>query len=88
MNYIEKVQNKLSPKTDLSKDEDALLDLYTLLAIVKGDETTMEDIHDAWSIWMNRKDKKHRSLIPFKELPEHVQEYDRPYMEAVHDTAS
>lgn len=84
MNYIQKLQEGLSSKILLRDDEHQLLDLYTLLIIVKGEECTMEDIHDAWSIWTNRRDSEHRSLIPFKELSEEIQEYDREYMNAIH----
>lgn len=63
---------------------DDLLRLYTLLALVKGSDTTLEDVHDAWAIWQQTTDATHRSLVPFDQLTQEVQELDRPYTEAIH----
>mgnify|MGYP001613509231 CR=1 FL=1 len=64
-----------------------LIPLYALLTITRGPATTLEDVHDAWSIWCNAPDPKHRSLKPFSELAPDVQELDRKYMEAIHKAA-
>jgi hypothetical protein len=68
------------PLTDLP-----LYRTYAVLARAKGRETTLEDVHDAWSAWMAGIMSDHRSLIPFAELTREVQEMDRPYMQAIHD---
>lgn len=82
MNYIEEIMQELFKELPDCPPE--LISYYTLLAYVKGTETTMRDIHDAWSIWQNEfKDPKHPSLIPFGLLPKEKQELDQPYMEAV-----
>lgn len=65
-----------------------LLDLYTLLALTTGEKTTLEDVHDAWSVWRSQTQPDHRSIIPFSELTPEVQELDREYMEAIHETAA
>ena len=56
---------------------------YTLLAIVKGEETTSKDVHDAWSMATFPFDPTHRSLVPFEELTEEVQAYDDVYRDAI-----
>ncbi|MEK6819535.1 MAG: hypothetical protein AABY10_06415 [Nanoarchaeota archaeon] len=79
-NYIEKLRSKLSEAIDVEPD---LLDLYTLLVCVKGEECSLEDVHDAWAIWKNKTTPNHKSLIPFFELTSEVQEMDREYAEAI-----
>ena len=80
MNYIEHLRARLADKLDIPTD---LLDLYTLLAFVKGKETTLKDVHDAWSIWRNNTKPEHKSLIPFEELTPEIQELDRDYANAI-----
>jgi len=61
--------------------------LYALLVLAKGTKTTMEDVHDAWSLWCEDTRPDHRSLVPFDQLPAHIQEYDRKYMDVIHRVA-
>jgi hypothetical protein len=82
MNYVGEVFYTL--KMQLPGCAEELLDLYTLLAMTTGEDTTLENIHDAWAVWQNGIDPQHRSLVPFEELSKPVQELDRKYMEAVH----
>jgi hypothetical protein len=72
---------------ELPGEDPALLALYTLLMLTKGTSTTLEDVHEAWSVWRLDTRPDHPSLIPFAELPGDVQELDRPYMEAIHRAA-
>lgn len=83
MNYIQKAKEILSKKIDVEND---LLNLYTLLVFTKAGKATLEDIHDAWSIWRNETKPDHKSLIPFSELTQEVQEMDREYTEAINST--
>ena len=85
MNYINTAQARLKKIIDVPKE---LLDLYTLLIFVKGKNTTLEDIHDAWSIWRNNTNPIHKSLRPFNELPFGIQELDREYAKAVIEVAN
>lgn len=64
-----------------------LLDLYVNLVLSTGVETSLENVHDAWSIWKNRIDPTHKSLIPFNELSFEVQELDRKYADAIRSVA-
>lgn len=65
----------------------SLLDLYTLLVLVTGEETTLKNVHDAWAVWSNRTDPTHRSIVPLEDLPPATQELDRTYVEAIRLTA-
>ena len=84
MNYIAKVLALLEKNIPNPTE---LLDLYALLVLVKGAETTLKDVHDAWAIWKNRINPIHKSLIEFDGLTVEVQELDRKYMEAIHQAA-
>ncbi len=68
--------------------EDDLLDLYLLLAFTKGIDTELIDVHDAWAIWRNKTAPEHRSLVPFNQLTQEVQELDRPYCESIQKVAA
>lgn len=86
MNYLTPVIDRL---TDLLDDCPAeLIDLYSLLVVTKGKQTTLEDVHEAWGIWKNRIKPDHKSLVPFNELTFEVQELDRKYMEAIHEASN
>ena len=66
-----------------------LASLYALLALTRGINTTLEDVHDAWAVWTaaTRNKLDHPSLIPFKELTTEIQELDREYMNGIHRAA-
>lgn len=85
MNYVQRARQALLdelPDLDL-----ALADLYVLLVLTQGEETSLQDVHDAWAVWRNDSNPDHRSLIPFDELALDVQELDREYMDAIHKAA-
>lgn len=84
-NYI--ADNRSLLEISLPDCPDDLLDLYTLLAVARGTDTTLEDVHDAWAVWRNKTEPQHHSLIPFSMLTEKIQKYDRPYQEAIHAAA-
>lgn len=88
MNYIEEIKGELRKHINVGK---GLMDVYSLLVLIKGTETTLEDVHDAWSVNINKTwDKEqygeHRSLIPFDELSPEVQAKDQNYVDAIHKT--
>lgn len=99
MNYIDKIADKIGEKCDCKFtwaekgtiiDPDGyneLLRLYAVLCLIKGVETTMKDVHDAWSAWTSPTDPNHRSLVPFDELTKKVQDYDQPYVDAIRAVA-
>lgn len=84
-NYVQSTLDRLNAASP-GLDPD-LAQLYLLLALIKGENTTLEDVHDAWGAWRNTTNPKHKSLIPFGDLAVQVQELDRPYMDAIHAAA-
>lgn len=60
-----------------------LLEVYALLVLVVGEDCTNKHVHDAWAVWSNILDSKHRSLIPFEQLTKEVQDLDEPYRQAI-----
>jgi len=81
-NYVQGVLSVLSDQ--LPTCDETLLNLYALLAVTKGTKTSLEDVHNAWSIWRNITQPDHPSLIPFDQLRPEVQELDRKYLNAIH----
>lgn len=65
-----------------------LLRVYALLALVKGDQVTEGNVHDAWSAWRAMARPDHPSLIPFGDLAPGVQALDKPYADAIRRVAS
>jgi hypothetical protein len=90
MNYIDEVQTELAKHIKVGK---GLMDYYSLLVLLLGEETTLADVHDAWAVNINRTWKKdnpdlgdHRSVIPFNDLSPEVQAKDQKFVDAIHAT--
>ena len=91
--YIDKVYKMVQKETGLKSKE--TIKMYTLLALVKGENTTLSDIHDGWSMVMNYKESnppycyghEHKSIVPFDQLSKETQDRDIKYMEAIHKVA-
>ena len=83
MIYVQKIREQLDNELLMGEDYCGLLDGYTLLVLTKGRKCTNENVHDAWSIWQNNEDSRHRSLIPFNELTKAVQDLDIKYRDAI-----
>lgn len=73
---------------DLSDEDSVLALLYATLVLIKGTDTTYEDVHDTWAVWAARFEPWRQSIVPFAELPDWVRAYDRPYVEAIHRAAA
>lgn len=89
MNYIEEVKEELNKHIKVGK---GLQNVYSLLVLIKGEETTLKDVHDAWAVninqtWDFEQYGNHRSMIPFDELPKLIQDKDQAYVDAIHKTA-
>lgn len=81
MSYVTEVLDLLDEELPgLSGD---LADFYALLVLTTGEDTTNEHVHDAWSMYTSIKRPDHRSLIPFEELTEEVQELDSKYRDGI-----
>jgi hypothetical protein len=85
MSYAQRTVSAITQALpDLEPD---LIRLYALLALVKGEQATLADVHDAWAIWRDQTRPDHRSIVPFDELTPETQELDRPYMEVIRAVA-
>ena len=73
------IPRELVPEGDVSM----LFRIYAVLALAKGEQVRLEDVHDAWAAWMSGQDLAHRSLKPLRELPPEIQLADRPYLDAI-----
>jgi hypothetical protein len=60
-----------------------MIALYALLVIVKGEDASLHDVHDAWALWQATTNPDHRNLVPLEFLTEAQQQLDRPFLEAV-----
>lgn len=87
MTYVKKARESLVSELAIAdssvRDDSPLVDLYLLLVLVKGFEVTREDVHDAWSVWMQEVNPNHQSLLPFGDLAPEVQALDEKYAAAI-----
>jgi hypothetical protein len=84
--YIDKIAFAIASRCGMSMFHDTdrrLLRIYALLVLVRGTETTIRDVHDAWSTWKLDYTKEHKSLKSFDELTPEVQQLDQPYCDAI-----
>ena len=81
MTYIDAARNALTAQ--LPGQDPYLLDLYLLLALVKGPAVTRADVHEAWAIRRSRTDPNHPHLVPFADLPPEVQDLDQAFADAI-----
>lgn len=87
--YIDEVCSAVAQETGLKSK--MLISYYSLLVLIKGEDVTMSDIHDGWSMNMNFKEPnpphcyghEHLSIVPFNELSKECQEKDRKYLDAL-----
>ena len=75
------------PARLIPEGADDLFLIYAVLARAKGDRVTTEDVHDAWTAWMEIHGERHESMVPFGELPHGVRTEDRPFTTAIHAVA-
>ncbi|MGP4027422.1 DUF7701 domain-containing protein [Actinomadura sp. 3N407] len=91
MTYIEDaadlVRSCLPPEARPPEDAAPLFLIYALLARAKGEATTTEDVHDAWSAWMATVNPQHGALVRFDELPPEARAQDIAYVQAIHTAA-
>lgn len=80
-NYVQSMIHRI--RVELPDIEPDLAELYALLALTRGGECTLQDVHDAWAIWRNRSNPDHHSLIPFQYLSTEVQLLDGEYRDGI-----
>ena len=91
MNYIDEVKEELANHIKVGK---GLMNVYSLLVLIKGEETTLEDVHDAWAVNINQTWTQqnpglgdHYSLIPFDQLKPETAAKDQKFVDAIRKTA-
>lgn len=92
MNYIDTIADRIDRALPdgLEPPERAqqLYRIYALLVLVRGTRTSLEDVHDAWSVWMAESSPVHRSLVPFAALDRRTQLADSPYLDVIRTVAA
>lgn len=92
MNYLDKLAAEIQRTADadaVPPDKDLpLYRLYAVLLLAKGQDVTLEDVHNAWAAWASDHEPDSRHLLPFKELSLSAQRKDQPYVDAIHDVAT
>lgn len=87
VNYLDRIADairwEVSPDKLPDENTIPLFRLYAVLALAKGVDVTLEDVHNAWSAWMLEHDPDHESIKPFSELGPEVQQEDAPYAKAI-----
>ena len=87
MNYVDRLAAAIKAEVPAEALPDAdtrlLFRLYALLALVKGHAVDAEDVHNAWSVWMQERDPDHTSLRPFSELDGELRKADEPFVNAI-----
>ncbi|MGW5862080.1 DUF7701 domain-containing protein [Streptomyces sp. NPDC055239] len=68
-------------------DSDDLFRIYAVLLLAKGEQVSNEDVHNAWSAWMQSADSAHKALVPFSDLDTETRALDAPYTEAIRAAA-
>jgi hypothetical protein len=89
--YIERVAEQIrravDPELLPDGNVEALLLMYAVLALAKGENTSARDVHDAWAAWMASTDPSHESIKPYDDLPADIQQQDAPFVAAIHDAS-
>ena len=91
--YIDRVVDMVEKETGLKSKQ--TIRYYALLVLVKGEDITLSDVHDGWSMVMNYKESNppycyghdHKSIVPFDELSKETQDRDIKYVEALRKIA-
>lgn len=91
MLYLEEIATRIRaeiPRHQLPDGEtDGLFFGYAALALSSGERVTASEVHDAWSVWMSQKDRRHTALVPYDKLDEQTQAADEPYLAAIRSVA-
>jgi hypothetical protein len=90
--YLRDIAGAIRGEIDVDRlptgDTDLLFDLYAVLALIRGVDTTRRDVHEAWVAWMLDEGEHHPSMVPFEDLPTEVQEEDEPFVRAIRTVSS
>lgn len=91
MTYLRDIAGAIRSEVDVDRlptgDTDLLFDLYAVLALIRGVDTTRRDVHEAWVAWMLGEGEHHPSMVPFVDLSPEVQAEDEPFVRAIRTVA-
>lgn len=85
-NYVQRAVNRLGELLDDCEYD--LLRFYALLVLVKGTQTTLADVHDAWGCWRAVTKPSHAMLVPADELDFKAAQQDFDYTMAIRQVAA
>lgn len=86
--YLDQIAQRIGNNCGMSlaiKDDATLLRIYAVLCLATGEETTCEDVHNAWVAAKGA--SPHRSAVPFFDLDYSTQKLDEPFRLAIIDVA-
>ncbi|PTL60056.1 DUF7701 domain-containing protein [Paraconexibacter algicola] len=87
MTYIDRIateiENRVPSEVMPDGDTGLLFRIYAVLLLAKGEQVTDEDVHNAWSVWMQENQGDHPALRPFSELDASARESDEPFVAAI-----
>lgn len=88
MNYVDEVKTELAKHINVGK---GLMNYYSLLVLLLGEETTLADVHDAWAVnindyWDKETNGEHFSMVPFNDLKPETAAKDQRFVDAIHKT--
>ncbi|GAA0960531.1 MULTISPECIES: DUF7701 domain-containing protein [Streptomyces violaceusniger group] len=91
MTYLDQlaelIRSCLPAEAEPPEDSDDLFRIYAVLLRAKGEQVTEEDVHDAWSAWMQSVNSRHQALVPFQDLDAQTRAFDAPYARAIRTAA-
>lgn len=91
MNYIDEIAERIylvnDPTGEISAEDMELHRIYAVLALTRGENTSRQDVHNAWSAWAASWQPAHGSLVPFWRLKLETQMSDQPYVDAIRTVA-
>jgi hypothetical protein len=93
MMYLDEIARQIAAELDSGQlpdegDVDRLLRAYAVLVCSKGNEATLQDVHDTWAAWMAEIDPRHPALRPYGELDQETRNEDAPFLNAVRVVAA
>jgi len=87
MTYIQEIAKIVKERCHISDDK--LANIYALLCVTTGINTTNENVHDAWVLWIQEtKLDHHKSAIPYNQLSKTVQDLDTPFRDAIREISA
>lgn len=89
--YVDDIARRIrkvsSPEAAKANEDMPLYRIYAVLLLVKGENVTAKDVHDAWSSWASEYQPDNQNIVPFEELSTSTQYKDEPYARVIRSIA-